>query len=50
MGFGAGAMIYVVVEEIISEVFCEGSPTRREAILALFIGLYVALYLDVLPG
>lgn len=50
MGFGAGAMIYVVVEEIIPEVFREGSPTRREATLAFFIGLYVALYLDVLLG
>lgn len=48
MGFASGAMIYVVVEEILPEVFHEGSTHRRAASIGFFIGFFAMLYLDIL--
>jgi ZIP family zinc transporter len=50
MGFSAGAMIYIVVEEILPEVFHESSTLRKISAVSFFLGFYVMLYLDLLLG
>ncbi|MEM1896386.1 MAG: ZIP family metal transporter [Ignisphaera sp.] len=48
MGLAAGAMIYVVVEEILPEIFHRQARNRRIATLGFIIGFYAMLYLDIL--
>ncbi|MEM1607849.1 MAG: ZIP family metal transporter [Ignisphaera sp.] len=48
MGFSAGAMIYIVVEEILPEILHETSSYRRISALGFFLGFYTMLYLDAL--
>lgn len=47
MGFSAGAMIYIVVEEVLPEILHEKSAYRKIAMLGFFIGFYIMLYLDL---
>uniref|UniRef100_A0A7C4BC46 ZIP family metal transporter n=1 Tax=Ignisphaera aggregans TaxID=334771 RepID=A0A7C4BC46_9CREN len=48
MGFAAGAMIYVAVEEILPEVLHEKAGNRKLATLGFILGLYTMLYLETL--
>ena len=50
MGFAAGAMLYVTVEELIPEVFYEKNRFRRSSTIGFFMGVYLMLYLDHLFG
>jgi ZIP family zinc transporter len=50
MGFSAGAMMYIVVEEILPEVLHESSTYRKISAAGFFLGFYVMLYLDLLLG
>jgi Predicted divalent heavy-metal cations transporter len=50
MGFSAGAMMYIVVEEILPEVLHESSLYRKIAAAGFFLGFYIMLYLDLLLG
>ncbi|MEF8776279.1 MAG: ZIP family metal transporter [Haloarculaceae archaeon] len=48
MGFAAGAMIYVIMDEIIPETHTRGN--ERLATIGLMLGVVVMLYLDVALG
>ncbi len=50
MGFSAGAMMYVVVEEILPEILHEASTYRKIATVGFFLGFYVMMYFDALLG
>jgi len=50
MSFSAGAMMYIVVEEILPEVLHESSTYRKISAAGFFLGFYVMLYLDLLLG
>ncbi len=50
MGFSAGAMIYIVVEEILPEILHESSQYRKIAAAGFIAGFYTMLYLDALIG
>jgi ZIP family zinc transporter len=45
MGFAAGAMIYVISDEIVPETHVRGN--ERVATMGLMVGVVVMLYLDV---
>jgi ZIP family zinc transporter len=45
MGFAAGAMIYVISDEIIPETHTKGH--ERKATIGTMLGVIVMLYLDV---
>jgi ZIP family zinc transporter len=50
MGFSAGAMTYIVVEEVLPEILHERSLYRKIATIGFFTGFYIMLYLDLLLG
>lgn len=48
MGFGAGAMLFVISDEIVPETHMKGN--ERIATLGLILGTIVMLYLDISLG
>ncbi|MEM1628467.1 MAG: ZIP family metal transporter [Desulfurococcaceae archaeon] len=50
MGLAGGAMIYVVVEELLPEIFHEKSGDRLYSTIGFFVGFYLMLYLELLLG
>ncbi|MCH7663505.1 MAG: hypothetical protein IH859_06515 [Chloroflexi bacterium] len=48
LGFAAGAMLFVIFDEIIPETHRLGKP--RNATFALILGAVTMLYLDVMLG
>lgn len=47
MGLAAGAMIYVVVEELLPELFHRHSENRKIATLGFVTGIYTMLYMSI---
>ena len=48
LSFAAGAMIYVVIEELVPEM-SEGGHSNR-ATIAFMVGFCLMMTLDVMPG
>jgi zinc transporter ZupT len=50
MGFSAGVMVCIAVEEILPKALHESSTYRKISAVGFFLGFYVMLYLDLLLG
>ncbi|MEM1794117.1 MAG: ZIP family metal transporter [Desulfurococcaceae archaeon] len=50
LGFAAGAMIYVTIEELIPEVLHENAVHRKIASAGFYLGLYLMMLIDILLG
>lgn len=48
LGFAAGAMIYVTIEELIPEVLHENAAHRKIASAGFYLGLYLMILVDIL--